>query len=109
MLSNGYSSVQRARLVNFDLARYFTTVVISDEVGVAKPDKRFFDLALGETGDPAPGSVLMVGDNLRSDIGGGAAAGLATCWYNPGGATADDTGAITFEVNHLSQIEPLVR
>jgi len=33
-----------------------------------------------------PAEVLFVGDSLAIDVGGGAAAGLRTCWFNPLGA-----------------------
>lgn len=108
MLSNGYASVQRARLVNFDLAQYFTSIVISDEIGFAKPDNRFFEHALDEAGNPPIDSVLMVGDNLRSDIAGATAAGLATCWYNPSGAEAPVGQSIDYTIDHLDQLHPIV-
>ena len=108
MLSNGYSSVQRARLVNFDLAHYFDSVVISDEIGFAKPDGRFFTHALDKAGSPPIDSVLMVGDNLRSDIAGATSAGLATCWYNPGGAEAPADQVIDHTIDHLDQLGPIV-
>lgn len=110
MLSNGYSSVQRARLANFELGQYFESVTISDEIGWAKPDKRFFDHALEQAGNPPRDSILMVGDNLRSDITGASAAGLATCWYNPDGAPVTvDQEHVTFEVGHLDQVGELVK
>lgn len=108
MLSNGYASVQRARLINFDLAQYFTTVVISDEIGFAKPDGRFFTHALDEAGSPPIDSVLMVGDNLRSDIAGATAAGLATCWYNPDGTEAPSDQPIDHTIEHLDQLHSIV-
>ncbi len=108
MLSNGYSSVQRARLINFDLSQYFTTIVISDEIGFAKPDGRFFTHALDEAGGPPIDSVLMVGDNLRSDIAGATAAGLATCWYNPDGIDAPTDQPIDHTIEHLNQLHSIV-
>ena len=56
--------------------------MISEEVGVAKPNKKIFDYALEQAGNPDRSRVLMVGDTAESDILGGINAGLATCWLN---------------------------
>lgn len=85
MATNGISRVQRSKIARLGLDRYFDAVVISDEVGVAKPKSAFFDLLLGALGDPPRDTVLMVGDSLNSDIRGGVNAGVATCWFNPSG------------------------
>jgi 5'-nucleotidase len=64
------------------LRDHFDLLVISEEVGVAKPDPRIFDYALAQAGNPDRSRVLMVGDTAESDIRGGVNAGLATCWLN---------------------------
>jgi len=56
-------------------------VVISGEVGVAKPDSLVFELALAET-VVEPGDVWHIGDNLQTDVAGANAAGLRSIWLN---------------------------
>ena len=58
-------------------------VFISEQVGVDKPQKAFFDAVWNEIGSYAPDEVVIVGDSLTSDIRGGKNAGILTCWYNP--------------------------
>ncbi|HVC31253.1 MAG TPA: HAD family hydrolase [Steroidobacteraceae bacterium] len=58
----------RGRLEAAGLLRFFEVVVISDEVGVSKPDPRIFELALEQLG-VAPCEAAMVGDRLDNDIG----------------------------------------
>jgi FMN phosphatase YigB (HAD superfamily) len=41
-------------------------------------------LRVGGVTDPS--RALMIGDNAHADIGGAAACGIDTCWYNPSGA-----------------------
>lgn len=88
IITNGLTTVQRAKVERLDLERWFDPIVISDEVGVAKPDPAIFDLALSEL-DRAHGprdrraQTVMIGDSLTSDIAGARAAGIATCWFNP--------------------------
>lgn len=90
LVSNGYAEVQRPRLRHFDLDGIFDPIVVSGEIGVAKPSRAFFDAALAAAGDPSPSEVLVVGDSLTSDIDGGRAAGMATCWFNPHGSPVPD-------------------
>ncbi len=88
LITNGLRDVQRARIARLDLARYFQAVVISAEVGCAKPAPEIFDIAFTMLGQPSKSSTLMVGDSLTSDIQGGRNYGIATCWYNPHRRTA---------------------
>ena len=81
LITNGASDTQRAALRALDLERRFDAVVISGEVGVAKPDPAAFQLVCGELGtDPA--ATWHVGDNLITDIAGAKAAGLVAVWLN---------------------------
>ncbi len=59
----------------------FATLVFSSDTSSIKPSRRLFDQAL--RGLEAPrAAVVFVGDSLRCDIGGAAAAGLATVWID---------------------------
>jgi 5'-nucleotidase len=82
IITNGFTSLQQIRLERTGLRDHFDLLIISEEVGVAKPDARIFDYALAQAGNPPRSRVLMVGDTAESDIRGGVNAGLATCWLN---------------------------
>lgn len=109
LITNGYSEVQRPRLLKFDLEKYFEAVVVSSEIGHAKPHTDFFAVAFERLGDPDPASVLVVGDSLSSDIAGGVNAGTATCWYNPTSAPRPAAPRIDHIVNDLAAVAPIVR
>jgi 2-haloacid dehalogenase len=106
LITNGLGEVQRARLGRVGLDEVFETVVISGEVGVAKPDPRIFDIAFAELDHPERSEALMVGDSLTSDIAGGSAYGLATCWLNRHGADVPDT--VTHAIEDLTGLERLL-
>jgi YjjG family noncanonical pyrimidine nucleotidase len=114
LVTNGLSEVQRTRIERLDLGRYFDAVVISSEVGAAKPSTEIFDIAFDLLGSPAKESVLMVGDSLTSDIHGGINYGIATCWYNPNHQRADESDRFNgfdtfdFEVDSLDLLPDLV-
>lgn len=104
LVTNGLAEVQRARIERLELAPYFRAIVISSEVGVAKPARAIFDLALASLGEPARASAVMIGDSLSSDLRGGRAAGIATCWFNPHHRVAPDRADIDHEIAALSEL-----
>ncbi|MCK5584578.1 YjjG family noncanonical pyrimidine nucleotidase, partial [Candidatus Bipolaricaulota bacterium] len=83
LLTNGFADVQRARIARLGLGDTFGCVIISGEVGVAKPDRAIFEIAFERMGQPDKANVLIIGDSLSSDIQGGADYGIDTCWFNP--------------------------
>lgn len=82
IVTNGFIELQEIRLARTNLRHHFEILVISEQVGIAKPDPAIFDHALKLMGNPARDQVLMVGDNPDSDILGGLNSGFDTCWYN---------------------------
>ncbi len=85
IVTNGVGWIQKENLAKSEIARLITALVISDEVGVAKPAPQIFEEALRQSSWMEKQSTLMVGDSLSSDIAGAKAFGLDTCFYNPGG------------------------
>jgi HAD superfamily hydrolase (TIGR01549 family) len=84
LVTNGPVRTQRAKIERFGLAEVMDALVISEEVGVAKPDPAIFALALRWLG-VAPAAALHVGDSPEFDLAGAAAAGIAAVWVNPSG------------------------
>jgi len=83
--SNGLTLVQRARLQKSGLLPLLREVFISQEMGVPKPDKAYYEYIFEEFGDASREKYLMIGDSLSADITGGVNAGIDTCWYHPAG------------------------
>lgn len=84
LVTNGPGPVQRAKLDRVGLTDAFDAVLVSAEVGSAKPDARIFHAALAELG-VAPENAWHVGDTLAFDIAGARAAGVGAVWLNRGG------------------------
>ena len=85
ILTNGLQSVQRGRLARSQIKPFIREIIISEEIGVAKPHVAFFEVASARTGNPPKSDILLIGDSLTSDIRGGVDYGIDTCWYNPTG------------------------
>lgn len=82
LVTNGPSYTQRPKIAQFELESLMDVVVISEEVGIAKPDPAIFHLALQHLGVSADQAVY-VGDSLENDMMGAHAAGLGFVWMNP--------------------------
>ena len=108
IITNGFTALQQIRLERTGLRDYFDALVISEEVGVPKPDPRIFDYALELAGNPDRARVLMVGDTAESDIRGGMNAGLATCWLKAHGRVLPEGIEPTWTVTSLSELEQLL-
>lgn len=82
IITNGFTQIQEIRLNNTGLKEYFDVLVVSEEVGTAKPDPLIFESAFERMGRPNKARILMVGDNLDSDVLGAHNAGIDACWLN---------------------------
>lgn len=74
-LSNGFKDVQFRKIRNCGLESMFDIVVLSDDIGVNKPDARLFDYAMQQSGIEDKNNHLMIGDNAATDIDGALNAG----------------------------------
>jgi len=108
IITNGFTELQQARLENTGLKKYFADVIISEQVGLAKPDVRIFEHTLEKLNHTDKSTVLMVGDNPHSDILGGMRAGIDTCWLNHNGASVPENIEPTYEVADLHQLKNLL-
>jgi len=104
IVTNGLQAVQRSRLARSRIRDYVAELIISEEVGAAKPEAAFFAAAFARLGQPAKSDVLLIGDSLSSDMQGGLDYGLDTCWYNPGGEPRLNGLPITYEIGHLRDL-----
>jgi len=105
VVTNGLQAVQRSRLARSRIRDFVSELIISEEIGAAKPQVEFFDAAFARLGHPSKREALIIGDSLSSDIQGGINYGLDTCWFNPG-ATRRPHGPeqITYEIRPLRQL-----
>ena len=79
VVSNGGRDVQTRKIAALGIARYLSHVVISEAVGLRKPDPRIFHLALAALGVVA-GRTWFVGDHPHFDVSGAEACGMTAVW-----------------------------
>jgi putative hydrolase of the HAD superfamily len=83
LVTNGPTRQQDTKIRRTGLDRYVADWVISEEVGVSKPNPRIFTLAAERVRMGLRGA-WVVGDSPELDIGGAAAMGLPSVWLHRG-------------------------
>jgi putative hydrolase of the HAD superfamily len=99
IVANGWpepARLTRRRIDELGVGERVDAIVLADEVGARKPDRRIFEVALQSLGLGFEAAEAMhVGDQLVADVAGAAGAGITTVqalWF-----AADD---------HLGGVEP---
>ena len=83
VVTNGTVAQQTAKLLRTGLQRHLDDVVISEAVGVKKPDPRIFAAAIRQAiVAGGSGSTWMIGDHPTADIAGARDCGLQTGWVS---------------------------
>lgn len=81
ILSNGFTELQSRKMQSAGIAHYFDGMILSEDIGVNKPNPAIFIHALQVAGSTAEES-LMIGDNYEVDIEGAQRVGIDQVFYN---------------------------
>ncbi len=108
IVTNGISATQRGRMARSPLREMIAGMVVSEEVGAAKPDPKMLRLGMEIAGVQDPGRALMLGDSLSSDIAGAANAGVDACWYNPRGERNAPGLPVRYEIRSLDEVDAIL-
>jgi putative hydrolase of the HAD superfamily len=106
ILTNGEPEVQAMKVERSGLSAYFDHVVLCAEHG-SKPNPQPFEVALKLLGCE-PHEVAMIGNGLRSDIGGAQALGIYSVWINRTGKPNESGIIPDAEIQDLAQLNRLV-
>ena len=101
VLSN-FGDHLRDLLEGFGLLPLFDFVVVSAEVGLAKPDPRIFDMVVEKTSVPRE-RLLYVGDHVGDDIEGARGAGLGAVLIDRGDHQQGALCPRIHSLRHLAQ------
>jgi len=107
LLTNGSPELQKTKLeITPELVPYFDQIVISGDFGRGKPDPSIFEHALSVM-ELQKDEVIMVGDNLMTDVLGANRAGIKTVWINRHDKERNEV-IPTFEIKHLEELYPIL-
>ena len=115
VVTNGWVFVQETKLRESGFDQIMDGSFISDEFGVPKPKRAFFEVCFEQifgTKTPSPSElsrVLIIGDSLSSDMQGGINAGIDRCWYRPSSEVNTEGIPVDYEIEDLWQIWDILK
>lgn len=101
IISNGFKEATLTKMRVSNLNPYFKNVVISEDVGVNKPDKAIFEHALNLAQAHKQESI-MIGDSLEADVYGAQNFGMKAIFFNPLKAQKPDD--VAQQIHHLEEL-----
>lgn len=81
ILSNGFTELQSRKMQSAGIAHYFDGMILSEDIGVNKPNPAIFTHAL-QVAESTAEESLMIGDNYEVDIEGAQRVGINQVFYN---------------------------
>lgn len=107
LITNGSPDLQKTKLeITSELVPYFDQIVISGAFGRGKPDPSIFEHALSLM-SLKNDEVIMVGDNLMTDILGANRAGIQSVWINRHNKACEEV-VPAYEIQHLEELFPIL-
>ena len=101
IVTNGISGTQRKKINLSGFKDCVEDCFISEEIGIEKPNKAFFDYVFSKIPDLDKERTIIIGDSLTSDIKGGMEAGIKTCYFNPERQEITGDYKPDYEIEHL--------
>ena len=105
LVSNGVSAIQRGRLSRCSFTPLLDAVIISEELGVSKPDPAMVFAALDALGCKDKSEAVLLGDSLTADIAAARNAGIDSIFLSRKGIPSD---LPTCTVTSLQQAQALL-
>ncbi|WP_407647281.1 HAD family hydrolase [Gracilibacillus oryzae] len=79
IISNGRTLFQKRNIHALKIAHYFDQIIISEEVGIKKPEPEIFQLALDRC-QVSPIDSVFIGDHPENDIKAAQGVGMRGIW-----------------------------
>ncbi len=105
IITNGFSEIQSTKMASGGIEKYFTSVITSELAGHKKPSKEIFEFALNKNNLQSH-EVVMIGDNLLTDMGGAKNAMVDTIYFNP--EKVKHETELTHEISSLLELKKLL-
>jgi YjjG family noncanonical pyrimidine nucleotidase len=102
VVTNGFEEIQNIKLTSGNLHRFFDHIITSQKAGHKKPSREIFEYAMHVNGVKAD-EVIMIGDNLITDIGGAMGASIDAVFFNPEGIKHDVS--VKHDIRSLAELQ----
>lgn len=107
ILTNGSVTAQEAKIAHLHLGDRVDAVIVSEAVGVKKPDARIFEAALDAL-DVAAEACVYVGDHPVNDVQGAGDAGLTPVWLRGWQDWPAEQAQTEHVIDSLTEVPPLL-
>ncbi len=91
----------------FGLLKHFDFTIFSSGVGIRKPGKDIFELAISRAG-VEPAQAIFVGDRFDADIAGAKNAGIVSVWKHRAGRDNPDKIEPDYSIVNLKELETII-
>jgi len=108
VMTNGLISTQEKRMSDSGILPFFQDIFVSERIGLQKPMPEFFEYCFARIPNFKKEGALLIGDSLTSDIQGGNAVDMETCWFNPAAQTNNTPHKPTYEIQNLLELLTLL-
>lgn len=105
MITNGYTALQYSNIKALGIEKYFTTILISEQEGIKKPDSQIFIRALERLG-VKPTESIYVGDYPANDVQASQTVGMRGVWKRD--IYWDSPVGADFIIDDLLELEHIV-
>jgi putative hydrolase of the HAD superfamily len=110
VISNSYPDIQYSKIDTLGLRGYFSCILLSEELGLRKPDPAIFHLAAKSLA-VTTSECLYLGDSFAIDVVGARKSGMLACWFNRTGLAAPSQTEFIpdFSIRCLDRLCPLLQ
>jgi len=105
LITNGFKESQDLKIKGAGIGKYFDQIIVSEDVGVNKPDPAIFQHALNVAGAVKETSI-MIGDSLEADVMGALNFGMDAIYFNPAGLPKPEH--VPVQISHLNELTLLL-
>ena len=105
-LQTGLVRLQKPRILNSKISKYISDIIVSEEVGLAKPNPIVFNTLL-QNNNINSSEAIMIGDSLEKDIQGAKNANMKSIWYNPKEKNNNTNIIPDYEIKSLLELKHL--
>lgn len=108
IVTNSITKFQYAKIDKLNIRKYMSAIIISEEVGIVKPNPEIYNLALSRI-DAKPDTTLFVGDYPSIDIKGAYDAGIMSAWLSYGRVWNIDDYRPDHIIHDLSELISIIK
>ncbi len=107
IISNGRSHLQHEKLEQLGITDYFSSVIIAEDAGVAKPDPEIYQTCLYNL-DVDPSEAIFIGDDILIDIIGAIRARMHSAWINRCKTKGTKLPSSAYNIKSLYELQDLL-